>query len=56
MSYEKTHYVSSDENKPTIVKPGTYFCYQCTFRLEVFYREIPLRPCPKCEGRAFVST
>lgn len=55
MSFEKTYYVPADDKKPLIVKPGTYFCYNCNSKQEIFFKEAPLKPCKKCGGRVFAT-
>ncbi|MBU5438324.1 zinc ribbon-containing protein [Tissierella sp. MSJ-40] len=55
MSYEKTYYVPNEDEKELVVKPGTYFCYKCNAKQEIFFKESPLKPCIKCECRVFVS-
>ena len=61
MSIEEIYYVSdpNDSNaKPTIVIPGTYFCYnypKCKGIQKIYYTDDELKPCPLCGGLTFFS-
>lgn len=61
MSIEKTYYVPNDEydeqgNKKTlIVKPGTYFCFECLNMQKIMFTEKELEPC-ECGSHVFFTT
>ena len=52
MSIESVYYVFDNESNYNVIKPGTYFCYECNKKQVVSNNE-RLNPCPKCGSTSF---